>query len=439
MTPRQTIELRQSERRERLNELAGLDELSDEQTAELDKLSAEFRTGEKQLRAAILTEEQTQAAAEAQADAGDGDREVRARLELRSKARLGNYLAAALSGRAVEGAEAELAAAAGVSGIPLELFDVERRAGVETRADAASAAPASSAAVNLRPILPSIFARSIVPRLGVAMPRVEAGTYASLTITTDLTAKARDKGQAQESTAAQFAAVNTTPHRVSARLSVRIEDVAGLGAGNFESILRQNLMLAMSSELDRLGLVGDPGTVASEPKGLFTQLTDPANPATVIDWAGFVALAADGIDGGPWAEDMTAVRLLVNAETMRKAETTFRIGLPNAMDEASQDTPGELSAAAYLREHCGGLMASARMPATAANIASVIRHRSGTMGLDGVDAVTTATCPTWAELAIDDIYSDAASGTRHFTIHALIGDVVRHYPAAYERIDVKLA
>ena len=434
MTPRQKIELRQSERRERLNELAGLDELSDEQATELDTLQVEYRNGEKQLRAAIVADDQAQAQAEAQADAEGGDRETRERLELRSQARLGNYLAAALSGRAVEGAEAELSAAAGVSGIPLELFDIERR---ETRADVATAAPATTQ-VNLQPILPSIFARSIIPRLGVAMPRVEAGTYASLSITTDLTAAAKDAGAAQESTRAQFTAVNTVPHRVSARLSVRIEDVAGLGAGNFESILRQNLTLAMSSELDRLGLVGDPATTAAEPNGLFTQLADPANPATVIDWPGFVALAADGIDGGPWAEDMTAVKLLVNPETMRLAETTFQRGATTAAGP-SQDTPGELSAAAYLRAHCGGLMASSRMPATAATLASVLRHRSGTMGLDGVNAVTTATCPTWAELAIDDIYSDSASGTRHFTLHALIGDVVVHYPSAYERVDVKIS
>ena len=47
------------------------------------------------------------------------DSEMRERIELRSKARFGNYLDKAFRGRQVDGAEAELAEAAGVaSGIP---------------------------------------------------------------------------------------------------------------------------------------------------------------------------------------------------------------------------------------------------------------------------------------------------------------------------------
>ena len=54
-----------------------------------------------------------------------------------------------------------------------------------------------------------------------------------------------------------------------------------------------------------------------------------------------------------------------------------------------------MSAAAYLRANTGGFFASARMPATAATIAGAILFRAGTMGLDGVNAVQTATCPVW--------------------------------------------
>ena len=238
-----------------------------------------------------------------------------------------------------------------------------------------------------------------------------------------------DPGAARESTAATLTPKTTTPHRVSARLSIRIEDVAAIGTPTFESALRENLMLAMSDQLDKLGLNGDPSTTAAEPQGLLSQLTDPADPTDVIDFDGFVGLAAGGIDGGPWSESLRDVRLLVNADTMRRAEVTF---------QSTSASKGELAAAAYLREKAGGFFASSRMPATASTIAQVIRHRAATMGLEGVNAMRTATCPVWSELGIDDVYSDSASGIRHFTLHSLIGDVVIQQASAYERVDVKL-
>lgn len=431
MKPSIKLEVRASEVRSRLNEIAALegDALTDEIRSESEALHKEYADIEVRRRAALVGEgdDDTTTAAEPVETPEDA-----ARIELRSRARLGNYLSAMLTGRNLAGAEAELNAEIGASGIPLEVLDhplpgeLERRAAMlEKRADAPTLA-GSQVGVNLQPILPSIFARAVVPRLGVDMPRVGSGTYSSLTITTDLTAGAKAAGVDQESTAAAFTGVQTTPHRVSARMSIRIEDIATIGTDNFESILRQNLQLAMSDRLDRVGLTGAGGNSA-EPKGLFTGLTDPDDPGDVIDWAGFVKLAAGGIDGGPWAESLRDVVLVGNADVMRLAESTF------------QGSDAERSAAAYLRAESGGCYGSSRMPATAATIASVIRFRGGTMGLDGVDAVKTATCPVWAELGIDDIYSDSASGTRHFTLHSLIGDVLVHYPAAYERVDIKIA
>lgn len=150
----------------------------------------------------------------------------------------------------------------------------------------------------------------------------------------------------------------------------------------------------------------------------------------MVTFNGFVKLVADGIDGGPWAESMKAVRVLVNAETMRLAESVF---------QTSSSFQGEVSAAAYLRAQSGMFFSSSRMPATASNIAQCLRYRAGTMGLDGVNAMRTATCPVWNSIGIDDIYSDSASATRHFTLHSLIGDVLVTQPSAYERVDLKLA
>ena len=176
-------------------------------------------------------------------------------------------------------------------------------------------------------------------------------------------------------------------------------------------------------------LAGDG--IAPNPSGLLTQLADAATtPSAVADFGAFSQLSSDGIDGGPWSESMMQVMLLVNVDAMRLAERTF---------QTTASYAGELSAAAYLRQNSGGIYSSRRMPATATTIATAIRYRSGTMGLDGVDAVRTAVCPMWNELQIDDIYSDAASGIRHFTMHNLIGDVLVEQPNAYEKIAIKVA
>ena len=55
-----------------------------------------------------------------------------------------------------------------------------------------------------------------------------------------------------------------------------------------------------------------------------------------------------------------------------------------------------MSAASYLRDRAMGFFASSRMPATDTMIADAIRYRSGTMGLDGVNAMRTAIQPYWS-------------------------------------------
>ena len=220
---------RQSQQRGRMAELSRVETLDDEQRAEFDRIETGTPDLERQLRAA-----QSAVDTEQEGETRDAapDAEQRERLELRSRASVTAYLLAAAQGRAPAGAEAELQQAAGVGGIPLEIFDLP--APTEQRADAATGAPGSgSVGVNLDPIRPMLFANSIAPRLGIAMPRVQSGTFASATISTALTAAAKDKGAAAEATEAGFAVSTATPKRVSARLSVRIEDIAAVGQAKF--------------------------------------------------------------------------------------------------------------------------------------------------------------------------------------------------------------
>ena len=423
MTPKQRREVELSQTKEALNALLVLEEMSIEQRADLDGLTVKAVQLERELRASILADG---IVLETRND--EPDREMRERLELRESAKLTNYVLAAMRGQMPSGAEAELQSAAGVAGIPVELFDVRQR---ETRADATTSSPATNTGVHVDPVRPLIYARAVLPRLGVAMPRVPSGGYSTMTVTTGAVAGATAEGAARDSAALVLTPQGTTPHRVSARLTISVESVATVGVDNFESALRQNTMLAMSDRLDHLGLTGD--NVAPNPQGLYPQLTDPTDPTDVVTWPLFVAAMASGIDGGPWSETLREVMLLVNPETMRLAESTFQVGT------GEQATPGDISAAAYLRMNSAGFFSSRRMPATATTIAPCIIYRAGTMGMDGVDAMRTAVCPMWDEISIDDIYSDSASGLRHFTLHNMIGDVLIEQVAAYSRVDLKLA
>lgn len=427
MTPRQTIELRQSERRERLNELAGIEDLDDDQTAELDKLSGEYRAGEKQLRAAIMAEEANTSAAEDADGEGDASSEDRERAELRAACKIGNFLQARLQGRSLTGAEAELAAEVGLASdaIPLELWDApteKRAAEVEHRA--VSGAP-DTVGLNLDRLRPAIFAPALVPRLGVEMPRVPSGTYATGTITTSTTAGAVAKGAEAPATQGRFTVTSTTPHRVSGRLEIAIEDIAAVGTENFESVLRDNLSMAMSAELDDLALAGDGAGV--NPQGFIGRLTDPANPTEVALWADFAALAADQVDG-LWALREGDIDLVLGVDAYKLGAKVFRIpGMDN------DGTPGDLSGLAYLESRAGSVYTHQRMPAPANDIQAGIAYRRGRSG------IRTAVCPVWSELVIDDYYSGSSKGERYLTVHVLVGDVILVQPNAYARFDLKVA
>ena len=305
MTNSQRLAVRLSEIRQRLNEIAGLDDFTDEVRQESDKLQTEFRDKETQYRAAIVGEGETERRALENAP----DAEMRERLELRGRASLGRYLAAALRGRQPDGAELELREAAGIGdGIPLELWDVPRAEHRQT--DAPTAAP-GTVGVNLDRIRPAVFAQSVLPMLGVEMPRVESGSYASATITTSLTAGSAAKGGRQDATAAAFTVTAVTPKRISARLGIRIEDVAAVGQENFESVLRQNLSLVLSDELDKQGLTGAGGNSGADLIGIFQRLTDPSDPSAVATFDDFAASLAGGVDG-LWALSQEDVALLAH-------------------------------------------------------------------------------------------------------------------------------
>ena len=422
MTNAQKLTIRASEIRQRLNEIAGLegDALTDEIRQESDNLTTEFRDVETKLRAAIAAEPD----AKVETTDANLDAEARERLELRGRASFGGYLLAALQGRVAGGAEAEYAAAFGArpGHVPMDLWEGDRPE-VRSEERAATPAPATGTGVTVAPVQPFVFAPSIAPRLGIDMPSVGSGGYSEMTVTTALPAAPKAKGGDADDTAGGLTAVTTNPRRISARMTVTLEDVASIGQANFEAALRQNVSMALSDEYDNQAINGD-GT-APNVEGLINQLTDPTDPTNVAAFDDFVNAFADQIDG-LWAGMMTEVGIVVNVDAYKLAAKTFR-------GTAANGGPVE-TAADYLRKMTGGFWTNKRMPASASDIARGIVRRMGRPGL------RTACHPTWGTVSIDDIYTDSRSGQRHFMVHALVGDkVLLVQPVAYGLVEFKVA
>ena len=421
MTLTQRLTIQASEQRSRLAELASLDELTDEQRAELGTLGATHQDTEAQLRAAIASAPDADPAIDPAVDP-----EVRERLDLRQRASFGRYLAAMLTGQQITGPEAEYQAACKTPGIPIDLFEQDRP---EIRVDAASGVPATGAGATLAPIQPFVFSQSIAPMLGIEMPSVGSGSYSEMTISTALTAGAKSKGTVQESTAAVLNPETATPRSIRGRLTLNLEDIAAIGQANFESALRQNAQAVVSDALDSQVITGD-GT-APNLDGLISQLADPSDPATTANFDAFVEAFADSIDG-LWAPTMMDLGMVCNVDTYRLAAKTYRdrvidTGQRGACPWATRPQP-------IISGRTPADSGRTSMPATASNIARGIVYRKGRMGL------RTACLPTWGSISVDDIYSDAQSGQRHFTLTVLVGSkVLLVQPDAYGLVEFKVS
>ena len=425
---------RQSRERQRMAELSREETLSDETRSELDRIEAGTPDLERQLRAARAAVETEDQASRRETPA-EADAETRERLELRSRASVGRYLAAALRGRAPDGAEAELQAAAGVDGIPFELWEPPPEARREGEQRAVTAAPAT-VGVNLDALRPMVFAPSVVDKLAVEMPEVASGTYASGTITTAATADAVAKGADVPETAAAFTVQTTTPHRVGASLNLALEDIAAVGADNFEAVLRQHISLVLSDDLDDQLLNGD-GSDANL-SGFFARLTDPSAPgAAAATFDDLLAAFAGGIDG-LWSSTLAEVAILCGVTTYGLSARTFR---DRVIDETTAARAGvslgDVSFADYARANTAGWSTNRRMPVAASNIQQAILCRKGRAMMPA--PARLAVCPSWGYVSVDDVFSGARKGERRFVLNTLVGDLILVQPDAYAQVSFRTA
>ena len=382
MTNRQKLEIRRSEVRSRLAEIAGLDKLTDEVRTEQAKLETEFKDLEIKFRSALLAEEEKEVRT---AITPDGEQKALNRL-LR-KANLGTKVLSIVEGRSVDGAEAEVDQHFKIEGDGLAI-DYLR----ETRD--VTPGPADVGAVQ-RPIIGQIFPDGMASFLGVGMPTVGVGEQTYTVLTTGADVKTPAENAAAAETTGAFTASVLAPKRAQASFFWSIEDEARLAG--MEAALRQNLRMALSSKFDNL-LLND--STAGLLDGGLSQATDPTAQA---DYAAYKSSVVDQVDG-KYASMPDQVRLVIGAKTYQHADGQYR-GTP--ANWSSDDSGFEA-----VERKSGGVRVSDHVPAPASNIQKAVAARR----INAMHAVM----PLWRRLTvIPDRVTKASAGQVLVTVVTL--------------------
>ena len=401
MTNAQKIQLRLSEVRGRLNAISGLagDAFTSEIKSEASSLQSEYGDLEIRHRAAIVADETTETTTEGP------DAEARERLELRGKARVGDFVASALTGRGVTGASAEFADSVGCAGLmPLELLDAPGE--IETRA-VTPGPSAETAVTSTRPTVPFAFSRTDAAALGISMPALPPGESHHVALTTAPPAGPKAKDAAAASTAAAFSLTKRVPKRITGAFMVRVEDLSLLPS--MENDLRTAISARMADSLDAQVIGGDGSGANLD--GLFNQATAVGVASDTETFTSAIVRLAGLVDG-KHANGFGDIRALIGVQTFAKFAAIF----------ANSDK-GDISAYDHLMSKLGGLRVSVRAPA----VASMGQKAIAVLGAQGQPIVV----PVWkgVELIVDP-YTQAAKGQRIVTAVSLVGSPFIPYGVA---------
>ena len=403
----QKIAVQMSEKRQRLNELLGLEveKRAEDHADELGRLTAEMQAHEIEYRAALTAEDTSTTVEETPADP--------ARAELEQRAQLSGILSGIMSGRGATGAEAELQAELKLDGDQVPLALLEQRAEVEHRTTGQTPAPGKVGA-SQRPIIPAVFPRSASAYLGVRMPTVGVGEEVFTVLTANLEPGTPSAGADQDHSAGAFTPKTLSPHRIQGSFFIRREDRAKLAG--MESALRMNLSDAMSSKMDAEVIAGTQGFLGA---GLTVRTGDAGATAT---YATYRALLFDSATvDGLYAYTAGDIRLLVGADTYAHAAGVYR---------GDHDNTDALAA---LRRDAGGVQVSSHIPAAGNdNDQDVIVAKD--VGREH------AVAPIWegVQVIVDEV-TQAKAGEIVFTAVMLWGRLAVLRSAAFVRRAVQVA
>ena len=427
MNTKQRLELRRSEVSQQLADLSGKDELTAEDREQMATLTAEVSDLETRWRAAEAADRAAPPGLTASNIVTGGlpvpNRDL---LELRQRAKLGRYIEAALEQRAVTGAEAEYAQAMGAAEgrIPLEMLATQGP--VETRqtqtSDITGTGPTDASGGVWRPVLDRVFNTPVVDMIGITKETVPASQPVWPVATAG--ASPVQIAEAADHTTVDDLSLTITalsPIRLTATMEYTGELATQFSAGGsgIEEVLRRDMAMAFSDEMERQILVGN-GT-APNVSGLTHGLTLATNPTAATSYQEYSSLAASSVEGR-WASSLSDVRILMPPAAYVYGASLYET--TNTTDTALQ----------MLMRQSGGIMVSAHLPRNADNPAARA-NTSDLLGIRNRPMTTWAVCPVWDSFSvIRDQYTKATSG-----ITRLIGSMYWNFEVIRSEALVPLA
>ena len=439
MTRSQTLAIRLSEIRQRLNEISGLepDAMTDEVRTEADRLAGEYKAAETQHRSALIAEGDEARAAEGEFGAGDGTpAEVRAILD---RVTIGDYLAPAAAGVGIVGAAAELAGALevpthGPSGgvaVPWTVLARglgEQRAAPEARAFTTTGQNDGPQAQ--RPILQRLFGPGIMDSLGVRMDTVPAGrTEWPLVASGVAPAQVVEGTAAAAAVAMTFSYANLKPKRLTGKYEYTHEAAASVS--DLEQAIRRDLADAIQSAMSNAiinGLAVDPNdaATAANVQGFLTKIAAPTAPTAEATYAIYAGSHAGLVDG---------------VHASREGEVSSVIGVASYTHAASvyQAGSGESGSEALMRRSMA-CMASSYIPAPAGTPLVQSGNIYHAMGPNGGGVMRgDSVAAVWPTLEIIRDHLTQASQGVVLTWVSLWDAAVAFRSAAYSRASFQLA
>ena len=385
MTRLQKLQLRHSEARQALGALLDADgDRPDTYDADLATATAECRSIETELQAALVAGDEPATEEATTAEAPEG-RELR---HLVDASNVGAIFDAALERRSIDGPTAELQQHYHLAAnqVPLDLLSGP----VETRA--ITPAPADVGATQ-QTIVPYVFPSSVAAFLAIPQPRVPVGEAVYPVLTSTLAVGTPAEGAAQAETTGSFSADVLSPSRIQSSYFFSRESAARMAG--LDTSLRENLSAGLSDGLDQQIIAGA--------NGLLTGSNLDANAVSAeATFASYLsALVYSRVDGR-YADTAASLRIVAGTATYAHAGSVYR--------QAETDR----TALDRLMQLTGGVRVSAHVPAVASTKQQVVVRLGQRM--DAVAAV-------WEGVTlIPDEITGASKGTISITavmLHAV--------------------
>ena len=318
----QRVQLKMSETREKLNDLAAAESADD--ISQRDKLAAELKALESEYRAAITTE-------------AESTPESREWSDLSDRFDIGEMFGNVIEHRVSAGEIAEVQSERGLAAnaIPTEML-MEHRA--------VTPAPADTGQTQNQ-IEGYVFPRSVADFLGIPSPIVGVGDTTFPVLTSNPSAGTPAENANQAETTGAFTADVLTPGRIQASFFWSRED-AGRMAGMGDA-LREALQGGIADKLDSEIMRGANGLLTG------TNLANHAR-GSASDYAHYVAELLYGRVDGRYAGDLADIRVVMGSDTFANAATKLPAN-------------GEVNALARIRNDSAGVRVSAHVPDASGN------------------------------------------------------------------------